>query len=125
MPFAQSVTAILLTSMRVCVFAASSSRVDGSYAAAVSELGILLSGNNIEVVFGGGGIGLMGILADTILREGGKITGVIPEFMQEEGWGHNNVTEMIVTPGMSERKNKMFELSDEKFTPDFIGIVTP
>lgn len=98
--------------MRVCVFAASSSRIDGSYAAATSELGILFARNNIEVVFGGGGIGLMGILADTILGEKGKITGVIPEFMRDEGWGHGHLTEMIVTPGMSERKKRMFELSD-------------
>ncbi len=98
--------------MRVCVFAASSSRIDGSYAAAASELGTLFPGNKIEVVFGGGGIGLMGILADTVLREGGKITGVIPEFMQDEGWGHRHLTEMIVTPDMSERKKMMFELSD-------------
>ena len=54
----------------------------------------------------------MGILADAVMKEGGKITGVIPEFMQVEGWGHMNVTEMIVTPGMSERKKMMFDISD-------------
>ena len=112
MPFAQAVTAFLFIIMKVCVFAASSSRIDGSYAQAASKLGVLFSQNGIEVVFGGGGIGLMGILADAVMKEGGKITGVIPEFMQVEGWGHMNVTEMIVTPGMSERKKMMFDISD-------------
>ena len=98
--------------MKVCVFAASSSRVDGEYSEAASSLGKLLARENMEVVFGGGGIGLMGILADTVLRENGKITGVIPEFMKNEGWGHDSISEMVITSGMSERKNKMFEMSD-------------
>jgi hypothetical protein len=72
----------------------------------------LLAGSGIEVVFGGGGIGLMGTLADAILKNGGKITGVIPAFMKKEGWGHNGLTNMIITSDMSKRKNKMFALSD-------------
>ena len=98
--------------MKVCVFAASSSRIDGEYSQAASNLGILLAREQIEVIFGGGGIGLMGILADAVLKEGGRITGVIPEFMKNEGWGHNSLSEMIVTEGMSERKKKMFEIAD-------------
>jgi uncharacterized protein (TIGR00730 family) len=98
--------------MRVCVFAASSSRIAEDYRTAASELGILLAGSGIEVVFGGGGIGLMGTLADAILKNGGKITGVIPAFMKKEGWGHNGLTNMIITSDMSKRKNKMFALSD-------------
>jgi uncharacterized protein (TIGR00730 family) len=98
--------------MRVCVFAASSSRIAEDYRTAASELGILLAGSGIEVVFGGGGIGLMGTLADAVLKNGGKITGVIPAFMKKEGWGHNGLTNMIITSDMSKRKNKMFALSD-------------
>lgn len=98
--------------MKVCVFAASSSRIDGEYSKAAYNLGVLLAGEDIEVIFGGGGIGLMGILADAVLDKGGKITGVIPEFMEKEGWGHMNLTEKIVTPGMSERKKKMLETAD-------------
>jgi predicted Rossmann-fold nucleotide-binding protein len=64
--------------MRVCIFAASSSRINRAYADAASELGILLSRAGTEVVFGGGRIGLMGILADAILENNGIITGVIP-----------------------------------------------
>jgi len=98
--------------MKVCIFAASSSRVDNIYAETVSRLGALLASSGIDVVYGGGGIGLMGKLADSVLKNGGRITGVIPAFMKEEGWGHDSLTEMIVTADMSERKKKMFSLSD-------------
>ena len=98
--------------MTVCVFAASSSRVDQEYGRDAALLGSLLAGAGIHVVFGGGGIGLMNKLADAVIENGGKITGVIPAFMQAEGWGHNGVSETIVTTDMSERKRKMFEMSD-------------
>lgn len=98
--------------MTVCVFAASSSRVDQEFCREAALLGSLLAGAGIDVVFGGGGIGLMNNLADGVIQSGGKITGVIPAFMQAEGWGHNGVTETIVTTDMSERKRKMFEMSD-------------
>jgi uncharacterized protein (TIGR00730 family) len=95
--------------MRVCVFAASSSRIDGEYAAAASQLGSLLATSGMEVIYGGGGIGLMGNLADAVLEKGGRITGVIPSFMKDEGWGHPLVSEMIITRDMGERKKTMFE----------------
>jgi uncharacterized protein (TIGR00730 family) len=98
--------------MKVCIFAASSSRIDGEYRAAAASLGIRLAQAGFGVVYGGGGIGLMGTLADSVLATGGKITGVIPEFMQKEGWGHPGLTEMIVTQDMSERKKTMFSLSN-------------
>jgi uncharacterized protein (TIGR00730 family) len=98
--------------MRVCIFAASSSRIDENYRIAASELGMLLARSDFEVVYGGGGIGLMGTLANAVLENGGKITGVIPAFMKKEGWGHNGLSEMIVTSDMSERKKNMFALSD-------------
>lgn len=98
--------------MTVCIFASSSSRIDNEYAKAASELGILLSGANIDVVFGGGGIGLMGTLADSVIKTGGRITGVIPAFMKIEGWDHPGVTAMIITPDMGERKKQMFARAD-------------
>jgi uncharacterized protein (TIGR00730 family) len=97
--------------MTVCVFASSSSRINNEYGIAAEKLGSLLAQSGFDVVFGGGGIGLMGKLADEVLKNGGKITGVIPEFMNEEGWGHHGVTRMIVTADMGERKKQMFELS--------------
>ena len=98
--------------MTICVFAASSSRVDNEYGRVAALLGTLFARAGIEVVFGGGGIGLMNELADAVIRNNGKITGVIPSFMQKEGWGHNGVNKTIVTPDMGERKKKMFEMSD-------------
>ncbi len=97
--------------MKVCVFASSSNRIDGEYSLAASRLGTLLAGAGIEVVYGGGGIGLMGKLADAVLESGGKITGVIPGFMKDEGWDHPGVTDMIVTNDMGDRKKKMFSVS--------------
>jgi uncharacterized protein (TIGR00730 family) len=98
--------------MTVCVFASSSSRINPEYATAASTLGSLLAKAKMEVVFGGGGIGLMGKLADAVLENEGKITGVIPAFMKEEGWDHSQVNEMIITPDMGDRKKKMFALAD-------------
>jgi len=98
--------------MKVCIFASSSSRINSEFNHAASQLGLILADNGIEVIFGGGGIGLMGILADSVLKNGGKVTGVIPSFMQDEGWGHKGLDDMIVTTDMGERKKKMFGLSD-------------
>jgi len=98
--------------MTICVFASSSSRIDNEYATAASNLGSLLAQAKIDVVYGGGGIGLMGKLADAILKNGGKITGVIPSFMKDEGWDHSAVSEMIITSDMGERKKRMFAMAD-------------
>lgn len=98
--------------MTICVFASSSSRIDKEYAAAAASLGLLLARAKMDVVYGGGGIGLMGRLADAVLENGGKITGVIPSFMKDEGWDHNAVNEMIITSNMGERKKRMFEMAD-------------
>jgi hypothetical protein len=98
--------------MRVCIFASSSSRINSDYADAASELGLLLSRAGTEVVFGGGGIGLMGKLADTIIENKGTITGVIPSFMKDQGWDHSDVNEMIITSDMGERKKQMFAMAD-------------
>lgn len=98
--------------MTVCVFAASSSRIDKRYADHASELGALFARAKMNVIYGGGGIGLMGILADAVLANGGDITGVIPSFMNDEGWGHPRVSEMIITSDMGERKKNMFAKAD-------------
>lgn len=98
--------------MTICVFASSSSRINSEYATAASILGILLARAKIDVVYGGGGIGLMGKLADAVIEHGGKITGVIPSFMKDEGWDHSSVKDMIITSDMGERKKKMFAMSE-------------
>jgi uncharacterized protein (TIGR00730 family) len=98
--------------MKVCVFASSSSRIDKEYATAASTLGSLLAQAKIDVVYGGGGIGLMGSLADAVLENGGRITGVIPSFMKDEGWDHSALSEIIITSDMGERKKRMFAMAD-------------
>ena len=98
--------------MTICVFASSSSRINIEYATAASKLGLLLAQAKMDVVYGGGGIGLMGKLADAVLENGGTITGVIPSFMKDEGWDHSNVKKMILTQDMGERKKQMFAMAD-------------
>jgi uncharacterized protein (TIGR00730 family) len=98
--------------MTVCIFASSSSRINKEYASAASGLGLLLATAGMDVVFGGGGIGLMGKLADAVLENGGRITGVIPSFMKDEGWDHSAVSKMIVTADMAERKKQMFAMAN-------------
>jgi uncharacterized protein (TIGR00730 family) len=98
--------------MTVGVFASSSGLIDKEYSVVASRLGTLLTKAGIHIIFGGGGIGLMGTLADSALKEGGKITGVIPSFMKAEGWEHAEVKDMILTTDMGTRKKKIFELSD-------------
>jgi len=98
--------------MTICVFASSSSRINSEYAVAASTLGSLLALAKMNVVYGGGGIGLMGKLADAVLENGGTITGIIPSFMKDEGWDHSDVNEMIITPDMGERKKRMFAMAD-------------
>ena len=98
--------------MTVCVFASSSSRTDNEYVQAASELGALFARAGMNVIYGGGGTGLMGVLADAVIGNGGSITGVIPSFMNDEGWGHPYVKEMIVTTDMGDRKRNMFSRAD-------------
>jgi uncharacterized protein (TIGR00730 family) len=98
--------------MTICVFASSSSRINNDYAVAASYLGKLFAQAKMNIVYGGGGIGLMGKLADAVLENGGTITGVIPSFMKDEGWDHSDVKEMIITLDMAERKKHMFAMAD-------------
>jgi uncharacterized protein (TIGR00730 family) len=96
----------------VCVFCGSSERVHARYRAAAAELGALFAANGIRLVFGGGHIGLMGVLADAVLAGGGEAIGVIPEFLVSRELAHTRLTELHVVPSMHARKQAMFELSD-------------
>jgi len=98
--------------MTVCVFASSSSRIDTKYVQAAAALGSLFARSEMNVIYGGGGIGLMGALADAVIENGGSITGVIPSFMNDEGWGHPLVNDMIITTDMGDRKKNMFARAD-------------
>jgi len=89
---------------KICLFCASSQQIDEVYFRDAELLGKILLENNIHVVYGGGGAGLMGRVADTILSGGGGITGIIPGFMKEMKWAHPKVTDMVEVKTMHERK---------------------
>ncbi|GAB3986009.1 TIGR00730 family Rossman fold protein [Spirosoma daeguense] len=95
--------------MKICVYCASSAKVDKAYFDDTEKLGIEFVKAGISVVYGGGGIGLMGKLADTILEHGGKIKGIMPKFMNEVEWAHKKVTDFEFTNTMHERKAKFLE----------------
>mgnify|MGYP000963094661 FL=1 len=97
---------------RVAVYAASSSQVSSEYIDAAAELGRTLAAEGIEIVYGAGKVGLMGALADAALDAGGKVTGVIPQFMVDNGWCREKLTNLIVTPDMHTRKEKIESLAD-------------
>ncbi len=82
------------------------------YHDAAVELGKVLAQENITLVYGGGSVGLMGIIADAVLQSGGKVSGVIPGFLDTKEIGHKGVTEMHVVASMHERKALMEKLSD-------------
>lgn len=96
----------------VCVFCASSSKVESVYLDAATSFANVCIENHIHVLYGGGGVGLMGALADRILEKNGKITGIIPHFMKEREWAHSNVEEMILVDDMRERKRRLIENVD-------------
>ncbi|MCE1163897.1 MAG: TIGR00730 family Rossman fold protein [Bacteroidetes bacterium] len=95
--------------MRICVYCASSAKVDRAYFEAAEKLADEFAKNNVEVVYGGGAVGLMGVLADTMLKHGGNIIGILPKFMVEVEWEHKGVNNMIMTDTMHERKAKFME----------------
>ena len=98
--------------MQVCVYCASSAQIDSAYFEATEALAKMLVDHNIQVVFGGGSSGLMGKLADTVLANGGKIRGIMPQFMNEVEWGHKGVSDFVYTQTMHERKAKFLEGTD-------------
>ncbi len=102
--------------MQVCVYCASSGHIHPEYFEATSALAHLLAQNKVQVVFGGGSSGLMGQLADSTLAAGGKIKGIMPQFMNEVEWGHSGVSDFIYTETMHERKAKFLEGTDALIT---------
>lgn len=96
----------------VCVYCASSTKIDRCFVDATSDLGAALAARGINVVNGAGGIGLMRTLSDAALAAGGTVTGVIPRFMVEQGWQHDGLTRLVVTEDMHERKQLMASMSD-------------
>ena len=96
----------------VCVYSASSTKIDPVYFDVARELGRLLGEKHIRLVNGAGNMGLMSALADAVIAAGGEVTGVIPRFMVEQGWHHTGLTELVEVESMHERKKMMADLSD-------------
>ena len=97
---------------RLCVYCGSSGAVDGRYREAARELGESLAAAGIELVFGGGRIGLMGVLADAVLAAGGRVVGVIPERLRDAELAHQGASELVITTSMHDRKRVMAERAD-------------
>ena len=98
--------------MRICVYAASSAHCDPVYQAAARRLGFLLAEAGATIVYGGGGTGLMGAVADGALDAGGHVIGIIPRFMTEVEWQHPGIANLEVVEDMRERKHRLLTGSD-------------
>ncbi|GAC1410871.1 MAG: TIGR00730 family Rossman fold protein [Burkholderiaceae bacterium] len=96
----------------VCVYCGASNGVAAVYMEAAQALAAALVETNIALVYGGGNVGLMGAIADEVIRLGGDVTGVIPEALMDKEVGHHAVTRLFVVRDMHERKARMAELSD-------------
>jgi uncharacterized protein (TIGR00730 family) len=96
----------------VCVYCGSGPGTNPRFIEAAEALGKVLAENGIRLVYGGGSVGMMGAVASAVLDHGGKVTGIIPDFLTIKENALKQVQEMIVTPDMHERKRLMFEHSD-------------
>jgi uncharacterized protein (TIGR00730 family) len=96
----------------IAVYCGSKLGAKSTYATAARELGVQMAARGIRLVFGGGRIGMMGEVADQVLADGGRVTGVIPHFLDELEVAHKGVTELIAVESMHERKHIMFSRSD-------------
>jgi uncharacterized protein (TIGR00730 family) len=97
---------------RLCVFCGSSLGIQPSYARAADDMGRLLAERGIELVYGGGNVGLMGRVADACLNKGGRVIGVMPRALVEKEIAHRGLTELHVVESMHERKALMADLAD-------------
>lgn len=100
----------------VCVYSASSTKIDPVYFDAARQLGVLLAQKHIRLINGAGNMGLMSAVSDAVLQAGGEVTGVIPHFMVEQNWHHTGLTELVEVESMHQRKKTMAELSDAVIT---------
>ncbi|RED53606.1 TIGR00730 family Rossman fold protein [Aestuariispira insulae] len=96
----------------VCVYCGSSSNVRESYRQCAIDFGRQLAESGRSLVYGGGKVGLMGLVADSTINNGGEVLGVIPEFLRDLEVGHGGVTELVITENMHERKMIMAERAD-------------
>ena len=96
----------------ICVYCGANAGVSPIYAEAARALGRAMVARNLSLVYGGGNVGLMGIIADEVLRVGGEVSGVIPTALVEREVGHTGLTRQFIVKDMHERKAMMASLSD-------------
>ena len=96
----------------ITVFCGSSSGFRVEYAEAAVNLAHCLAERNIRLIYGGGNVGLMGVIADEMMRQGGEVIGIIPDALDKKEVGHRGITELRVVGSMHERKALMAELTD-------------
>lgn len=95
----------------ICVFCGSSMGYHPIYKKSAYDMGKHIAKQNLRLIYGGGSVGLMGVLADAVMEFGGEVIGVIPRFLYEKEVGHDGVSELVIVESMHERKQKMAELS--------------
>lgn len=95
----------------ICVFCGSSMGFHPIYKKSAYDLGKHIAHEKLTLIYGGGSVGLMGVLADAVMEHGGKVIGVIPKFLYEWEVGHDDISELIIVDSMHERKQKMAELA--------------
>jgi uncharacterized protein (TIGR00730 family) len=98
--------------MNICIFCGSGAGNNPVYAEAAKEIASLLCETKSTLIYGGGNVGLMGIMADQVLQNGGKVIGVIPDFLMQKEVGHTGLTQLEVVGSMHERKRRMADLAD-------------
>ena len=96
----------------ICVFCGSSSAVAETHKDAARRFGAILAENGVRLIYGGGRVGLMGLVADGAAQAGGEVIGVIPNFLERIEVGNREISELVVTDSMHARKAKMYELAD-------------
>ncbi|MCJ2146854.1 TIGR00730 family Rossman fold protein [Bacillus paralicheniformis] len=96
----------------VCVYSGSNMGADPAYKKKAAELGVYIAEKGLRLVYGGSRMGLMGVIADTVLKNGGEVVGVMPKGLFTGEIVHQQLTELIEVSGMHERKAKMSELAD-------------
>lgn len=96
----------------ICVYCGSNFNDDPNLKKAIVDLAKTMVTQNITLIFGGGSVGVMGVLANEILKGGGKAIGIIPQFLMDKEVGHTGLTELIITENMHQRKQKMIDLAE-------------
>ena len=106
----------------ICVYCGSNAGSKPAYTERATALGDRIAKEGLRLIYGGGNVGLMGVVANAVLEAGGKVTGVIPKQLADWEVAHRGLTELEIVGSMHERKSRMFDLSDGFYAP-LIGMI--